>query len=110
MFEEINKLITKLNVEIKMLGDYGKELAECEKDYKISLRQASLQLKVEKDMAVTLIDKVVYGIPYVADKRFKRDVAEAMYKTCLENINVIKLQLRLYENQLNREWNNQNTM
>jgi hypothetical protein len=55
-------------------------------------------------MAVTLINQIVYGIPEVASKRFKRDIAETMYQTNLEYINTTKLQLRILENQLQREW------
>ena len=57
-------------------------------------------------MPVTLIQQVVYGVSEVADKRFKRDVADAMYQTALENINSIKLQIRILEGQLQREWGN----
>ena len=55
-------------------------------------------------MAITLIDKTCYGIPSVAEARFKRDVAETVYKANLEAINSIKLQLRLIENQISREY------
>ena len=55
-------------------------------------------------MAVTLINQIIYGIPEVANKRFKRDVAEAMYNTAQESINVLKLQIRVLEGQLSREW------
>ena len=34
----------------------------------------------------------------------KRDIAETMYQTNLEYINTTKLQLRILENQLQREW------
>ena len=55
---------------------------------------------------MTLIQQVVYGVPEVADKRFKRDVAEAMRDTAQENINVLKLQIRILESQLSREYGN----
>ena len=55
-------------------------------------------------MAVGMIDKTCYGIPAVAELRFKRDVAEAVYKANMEAINSIKLQMRLIEAQLSREW------
>ncbi len=106
LFNEVQNLINKLNQAIRLLGQYGREFAESEKNYKITLRQEALKLRAEKNMPVTLIDKTVYGVPEVADKRFKRDVAEAMYNTALENVNSIKLQLRIMENQLNREWGN----
>ena len=57
-------------------------------------------------MAIGLIDKTCYGIPSVAEARFKRDVAEAVYKANQEAIQSIKLQMRLIEAQIEREWGN----
>ena len=105
LFNDIQDLIKKLNQSIRVLAKYGNDYAEAEKNYKISLRQEALKLRDEK-MAVTLINQIVYGVPHVAEKRFKRDVAEAMYKTALENINVLKLQIKILENQLEREYGN----
>lgn len=104
LFNEIQGLTRKLNSAIHLLAQYGKSFAEAEKNYKIVLRQEALKLRAEKEMPVTLIQQVVYGVPEVADKRFKRDVAEAMYQTAQENINSIKLQIRVLESQLSREW------
>lgn len=106
LFNQIQDLTKVLSQSIKLLARYGKELAEAERDYKIVLRQEALKLRAEKGMAVTLIQQVVYGVPEVANKRFKRDVAESMHQTAQENINSIKLQLRLLEGQLQREWSN----
>lgn len=103
---QVNDLCNKLTQSIKILAKYGKELAETERDYKITLRQEALKLRTQKDMPVTLIQQVVYGIPEVAEKRFKRDVAEAMRNTAQENINVQKLQIRILEEQIKREWGN----
>ena len=55
-------------------------------------------------MPVTLIQQVVYGVPEVAQKRFDRDIAEAIYKANQEAINSIKLQIRVIENQISREF------
>ncbi|MBR4486781.1 hypothetical protein IKS57_05585 [bacterium] len=104
LFNDIQNLISKLNTSIIKLKQYGNELAETERDYKITLRQEALKLRSEKGMPVTLIQQVVYGVPEVADKRFKRDVAEAMRDTAMENINVLKLQIKILESQLQREW------
>ena len=101
---ELNNMSKQLSQAITLMSKYGKELAETEKDYKIALRQEALKLR-SGDMAVTLIDKVVYGVPEVADKRFKRDVSKAMYDTAKENINVLKIKIRVLENQIKLEWN-----
>lgn len=106
LFNDLQDLTKKLDVSIKQFAKYGKELAEAERDYKITLRQEALKLRTQKDMPVTLIQQVVYGIPEVADKRFKRDVAESMRDTAREYINTLKLQIRTLSEQISREWNN----
>lgn len=106
LFNEIQKLLNDLNISIKKLRETGTDFAEAERDYKITLRQEALKLRAEKGMPVTLIQQVVYGVPEVADKRFKRDVKEAIYQANQEAINSIKLQIRVIEGQLNREWGN----
>ena len=103
LFQELEKKIQELNVSLKKLRETGTEYAEAERDYKITLRQEALKLR-SGDMAITLIDKVVYGVKEVADKRFKRDVKEAIYKSNQEAINVLKLQIRIMENQIQREY------
>ena len=106
LFNEMQKLLSDLNISIKKLRETGTDFAEAERDYKITLRQEALKLRAEKGMPVTLIQQVVYGVPEVADKRFKRDVKEAIYQANQEAINSIKLQIRVIEGQLNREWGN----
>lgn len=101
-----NELINKtqqLDMSIKQLRKSGTEYAKAEMDYKVLLRQECLKLR-DDGMAIGMIDKTCYGIPSVAEARFRRDVAEAVYKANLEAINSIKLQLRLLENQIQREW------
>lgn len=106
LYNELTQKIKELNISIKKLRETGTEYAEAERDYKITLRQEALKLRSEKGMPVTLIQQVVYGVPEVAEKRFKRDVKEAVYKANLESINSTKLQIRVIENQLQREYTN----
>ena len=108
LVNDLNNLIQKLNTSIKSLAQNGRALAEAERDYKITLRQEALKLRQEKDMPVTLINQVIYLFPQVSEKRFKRDIAEAMYNTNQEYINTTKLQIRILENQLSREYGNAN--
>ena len=104
LFNELQIKLNELNVSIKKLRETGTAYAEAERDYKITLRQEALKLRAEKGMPVTLIQQVVYGVPEVAEKRFNRDVKEAIYQANQEAINSIKLQIRVIENQLSREW------
>ena len=108
LLNDIQQLMEELTASIKLLRKNGNELAKAERDYKVCLRQEALKLRTEQDMPVTLINQIIYGVPEVADKRFKRDVAETMYNSNQEHINVTKLKLRLLEKQLELEWGNSN--
>lgn len=108
LYNDLQQKIKELNISIKKLRETGTEYAESEKEYKITLRQEALKLRAEKGMPVTLIQQVVYGVPEVAEKRFVRDVKEAVYKANIEAINVFKLQIRIIESQLQREYGNIN--
>ena len=100
---ELQNKVRELEMSVKQLKVSGTAYAEAEKQYKILLRSECLKLR-DAGMAIGMIDKTCYGIPSVAEARFKRDVAEAVYKANMEAINSIKLQLRLLESQIQREW------
>lgn len=106
LYNELQQKIKELEVSIKQLRTSGTNYAQAEKDYKILLRVEALKLR-DEGMAIGMIDKTCYGIPSVAEARFKRDVSEAVYKANLEAINSIKLQMRLIENQIQREYGTQ---
>lgn len=103
LYQELQNKIKELEISIKQLRVSGTQYAESEKNYKILLRTECLKLR-DDGMAIGMIDKTCYGIPSVAEARFKRDVAEAVYKANMEAINSIKLQMRLIESQIQREW------
>ena len=103
LYNELQQKTRELETSIKLLRKNGTAYAQAEMDYKILLRIECLKLR-DEGMAVGMIDKTCFGIPSVAEARFKRDVAEATYKANQEAINSIKLQLRLIESQIQREW------
>lgn len=103
LYQELQQKTNQLDYSVKQLRENGTNYAQAEKDYKILLRQECLKLR-DEGMAVGMIDKTCYGIPSVAEARFRRDVAEAVYKANQEAINTLKLQMRLIESQISREW------
>jgi len=103
LYKELQQKTRELETSIRLLRQNGTAYAEAERDYKILLRQECLKLR-EEGMAIGMIDKTCYGIPLVAEARFKRDLAETVYKANQEAINSLKLQLRLTESQIQREW------
>lgn len=103
LWQEIEQKRKELSVCIRELRKSGTAYAEAERAYKVKLRETCLRLR-SQDMAIGMIQLTCYGVPEVADLRFKRDVAEAVYTANKEAINSCKLQLRLIESQLQREW------
>ena len=103
LVDEIQNIYDLLSQSIKSLKRTSEAYAKAEMDYKILLRQECLKLR-DEGMAIGMISLTCYGIPSVAEARFKRDIAEATYKANQEAIQSYKLQLRLMDNQINREW------
>lgn len=105
LLNELNYKTQQLSLSLKKLSENGSEYAKCEKEYKILLRQEVLKLRNEGE-AIGVIQLTCYGIPSVAEARFKRDVSEAIYRANQEAINTLKLEIRLIESQLQREYTN----
>lgn len=105
MINEIEEKRKYLDKAIEKLKTNGIDLAQKEKDYKIALNKKALELR-NQEMPVTLINQVIFGYDDIADLRFQRDVAQATYNANQEYINSIKLQLRLLESQVSREYGN----
>lgn len=104
---ELNQQVDCLQKSLENLRKAGSEYAKAERDYKVLLRQEVLKLRSEGE-AIGVITLICYGIPSVAEARFKRDVAEAVYKANQEAINTYKLKIKLIENQIGRELTNGN--
>lgn len=105
LMNDLQSCSAELKESVRRLRRNGEALAQAEKDYKVLLRQEVLKLR-DEGMAVGIIDKTIYGVPSVAEARFKRDIAEATYKANQEHINTTKLHLRIIESQIQREWSN----
>ena len=103
LINRLNTLSEQLSNGLRLMGKFGREYAKAEREYKKELAKNTAILR-SKDMPVTLIQLQIYGIDNVADKRYERDMAKVLYNTSQENINVLKLQMRLMENQIDREY------
>lgn len=103
LFAERDGLSKELSESINLMAHYGNKYAKAEADYKVELAKTALKLK-DDGMAVTMINTVIHGTGGVPKLRMERDIAEVMYKTAQEKIQSVKLQLRLIEAQIEREW------
>ena len=105
LVEQINNLNSELTQSIKLLRKNGNEYARAEREYQVAKAQTVLKMK-DAGASITEINLSIKGQPEVSELLFKRDVAKVLYETNQEHINTVKLQLRLLDNQIAREWGN----
>lgn len=104
LINEIGQKSRLLDAAIKELGKRGHAYAQAERDYRVSMARKIMEER-EKGTPVTIISDLCRGNPEIAKLRFERDCAEVVYKSALEAINAMKLQIRILDAQVGREWN-----
>lgn len=88
---------------IKDMAKSGEDYAHAQYSYNVEKAKVAFMLK-ERGESATMIKEVLKGHKTVAEKRLKRDLAKSKYDAVKENINIIKLQMRMNDNQISREW------
>ena len=100
----LDKRRKDLDRALLLAKERGIALAEAEKIYRIEKRKAFLQAQ-HNGIRATLIRDYVNGDEKISELRYRRDVAKTLYDNAVEAINVYKLDCRLIENQIARDWN-----
>lgn len=103
LINEIGQKSRLLDAAIRELGARGRAFAQAEHDYRVELSKKVL-LERDKGTPVTIISDVCRGDPNIAKLRFERDVADVVYRSALEAINGYKLQIKILDAQVEREW------
>ena len=103
LLELINRKSNELDIAVKSLRNTGKDYAEAYTNYRMELAKELMRLK-EEGYAITLAGDIARGKRDIAMLKFKEISTEAIYKANLESINAIKLQIKLLDAQINREW------
>lgn len=103
LIQEIGAKSALLDAAIKQLGIRGKAYAQAEHDYRVAMRQKILAER-SKGTPVTIISDLCRGDPEVAKLRLERDIALTVYESAQEAINGFKLQIRILDSQIEREW------
>lgn len=107
LYIQIEELRKKLQSAIEQLNETGYNYATAYRTYRMLLAEELLRLKND-GMAVTIAYDIARGCEEVANAKFDELTTQAIYKANLENINSIKLQLKILENQYQREWTSPN--
>lgn len=102
---EISQKIALLDNSIKMLRKTGSDYAKAYTDYRVALAKELLILKNE-GYAITLAGDIARGKPEIAHLKFEEISKEAIYKANIESINVLKLEIKILQEQYNKEYAN----
>lgn len=105
MWQAIEEELKLLDAAVKALKPRGQKKAQTENDYRVALSKRLLELRAA-GQPVTHLLEIAKGEPEIAQLRLERDIAESLYESAQEAINVQKLKIRVLENQLSREWGN----
>lgn len=103
LMQDMQKLISMLDASARALSRRGRDAAEAEKEYRMELAKTILQFRAE-GMPVTVIADVARGDPAIAALKFERDKKEAIYDAAREYVNVLKIQVRVLEGDISRDW------
>lgn len=103
LFKELDELTDELNQTLKELERRSYNKAWAERDYKVLARQKAL-IERNNGESVSFITQFLAGDEEVAERKTKRDIEEALYYTCQEKLNALKLQIRVISDQIDREW------
>lgn len=106
LISEIGAKSAMLDAAVKQLGVRGKAYAQAERDYRVAMARKIMEER-GKGTPVTIISDLCRGNSEIAKLRFERDCAEVVYKSALEAINAIKLQIKILDAQVGREWSSQ---
>ena len=98
--EELNELLSKALERYKVRGV---EYAEAYKNYRVLLSQELLKLRAE-GMPVTIAYDIARGTENVAKAKEQEIITECLYKSCQEAINTYKLQIKILQENINKDY------
>lgn len=97
---KINELLTKALEQYKQRG---REYAQAYRNYRVMLAKELLKLKAD-GMPVTIAYDIARGKEEIADAKEKEIITESLYESCKEAINTYKLQMKILQEQINKEY------
>lgn len=103
LINEIGDLTQLLNSSVAAYSRRGKEFAQAEYEYRVALAQEIAKLRADGN-PVTIVPDMARGDKKVARLRLDRDLKEVSFKAAGEAIQNYKLQIRVKDAQVQREW------
>ena len=106
LLNQITTLTEQLTTSVKMLRRTGQEYAEAQMNYRMALAKKITELEAT-GRPVTNLLYIAKGDKDVAKAKYEEICKEAIYKANLESINAIKVNIRILDNQYQKEWSDE---
>lgn len=103
LLDELRAQCSLLDQALRQLGSRGRTYAKAEQSYRVALAKKILEER-DKGTPVTIISDVCRGSAEIAALKMERDISQTVYDAAKEACNVYKIQIRVLENQIEREW------
>lgn len=103
LIEQQFELSARCEEAVREMARQGDLLAQAEYDYHRQKAVTAFKLK-DEGIPATMIAQVLKGQREVAVLMRERDVAKARYDATKETIMLLKLQMRMNDSQISREW------
>ena len=103
LFLEQQEKSKLLDIALSLLSTRGREAAQAEQNYRIAKSKVMIEKRTD-GVPTTILGDLTKGDPEIALLKFKLDCAEVSYKANLEALNVYKLQIKMLDEQISREW------
>ena len=103
LINQMQYLLKQLDTQISQLKKMGEDYARAYTDYRMALAKELVKLK-DEGYAITLAGDISRGKPEIARLKFKEISTEAIYKANQESINALKLEIKILQEQINKEW------
>ena len=104
IMQEMSTLRVMLDRAVTEAKERGRVLAKCEHDYRVAKAKYILQQRTE-GTPVTILADLAKGEEHIARLCMELDIAQTLYDSSKEAINSYKLQIRIVQEQIQREWN-----
>lgn len=103
LIAELYEQLNLLDGAIKQIRPRGTLKAKSEHEYRVALSKFITEERAN-GTPVTILHDIARGNEAIASLRLRRDLADSLYNSNLEAINVLKLKIRILEAQIAREW------
>lgn len=105
ILQELNEKKSLLD---RALGEYknrASDYANAYKNYRVAVAKELLRLR-DEGMPVTIAYDIARGNESIAELKRVEIISEGLYKSCQEAINSYKLQMKILQEQYNKEYGN----